>query len=80
MSQTFCERCSFAAPIRWLHAGGDLTQPSGIHQCAHRAWVRSQRPPKSLLRSPELPYVQTRRPNSANATSFITVGAGINPP
>ena len=27
MSQTFCERCGFPVPMRWLHAGGDLAQP-----------------------------------------------------
>ena len=42
--------------------------------------VRSERPPKSLLHSPELLYVQTRTPNSASATSFIKLGAGIKSP
>ena len=80
MSQTFCERYSFPAPMRWLHAGGDLAQPSGINQCAHRALVGSERPPKSLLHSPELPYLQTRRPNSASVISIIEGGAGIKSP
>jgi len=57
MTKTSCERCRFPGPIRWLHAGDDLAQPSGIHQCAHRALVRSERPPKSLMHSTELPYV-----------------------
>jgi hypothetical protein len=80
MTKTSCERCRFPGPIRWLHAGDDLAQPSGIHQCAHRALVRSERPPKSLMHSTELPYVQTPRPNSASATSIIEVGAGIKSP
>ena len=77
MTKTSCERCSFPGPMRWLSAGGDLAQPSGIHQCAHRALVRSERPPKSLMRSPELPYVRTRRSNSVALTSIIELGTGI---
>ena len=77
MSQTSCERCGFPIPMRWLHAGGALSPPYNIHQCAHRAAVRPKRSPKRLLHSPELPYLQTRRPNSASATSIIKVGAGI---
>ena len=30
MSQTFCERCSFPALMRWLHADGHLSQPNHI--------------------------------------------------
>ena len=80
MSQTFCERCSFPGPIRWLHAGGDLSRPSRVHQRAHRALVRSERPPKSLMHSTKLPYLQTRRPNTASATSIVEVGAGVKSP
>jgi hypothetical protein len=77
MSQTSCERCGFPIPMRWLHAGGALSPPYNIHQCTHRASVRSKRSPKRLLHSPELPYLQTRRPNSASATSITKVGAAI---
>ena len=77
MSQTSCERCGFPIPMRWLHARGDLAQPSGIHQCAHRASVRSERSPKRLLYFPELPSLQTPRRNSTSATSFIKLGARI---
>jgi hypothetical protein len=80
MTKTSCERSSFPGPMRWLHAAGDLAQPSGIHQCAHRALLRSERPPKSLMHSTELPYVQTRRPKSASATSIIDVGGRIKSP
>jgi hypothetical protein len=77
MSQTACKRCGFPLPIRWLRAGGDLAQSNGIHQCAHRALVGSERPPKSLSHSAELPYVQTHRSNSASAISIIEGGASI---
>jgi hypothetical protein len=66
--------------MRRLHAGGDLAQPGGIHPCAHRALVRSERPPNGLLHSPELLSVQTRTPNSASATSFIKLAASIKSP
>ena len=77
MSQTSWERCAFPAPMGWLNAGGDLSRSNSIHQGAHPTSVRSERSPKRLLHSPELPYLQTRRPNSASATSIIKVGAGI---
>jgi hypothetical protein len=80
MTKTSCERFCFPSPMRWLHAGGDLAQPRGIHQCAHRALLRSERSPKSLLHSPELPYLRTHRPNSASPTPIINVGASIKSP
>ena len=40
MSQTFCERCGFPVPMRWLHAGGDLARPNHIHQCVDRPLMR----------------------------------------
>jgi hypothetical protein len=80
MSQTSCERCGCPIPMRWLHSGGALFPPYSIHQRAHRASMRSERAPKRLLHSPELPCLQTRRPNSASATSIIKVGAAIKSP
>ena len=80
MSQTTCKRCGFPVPLRWLHAGGNLSPPHSIHQCAQRASVRSKRSPKRPLHSPELPYLQTPRPNSASVTSIIKVGADIKSP
>jgi len=80
MSQTPCKRCGFLPPMRRLHAGGALSQPNHTYQCTDRTLLRSERSPKRLLHSPELPYLQTRRPNSASATSIIRVGAGIKSP
>jgi hypothetical protein len=80
MSQTSCERSAFPIPMRWLNAGGALAQPCGIHQCAHRALVRSERPLKSLMHSPKLPYVRTRRSNPVAVTAIIEPGAGIKSP
>src|SRR5215467_14065423 len=33
----------------WLNAGGNLSRPNSIDQCAARASIRSEQPPKCLL-------------------------------
>jgi hypothetical protein len=57
MSQTFCERCRFPAPMHWLNAGGDRSRPNSIPQCVDRALTRSKHPSKCLLHSTHLPYM-----------------------
>jgi hypothetical protein len=80
MSQTSCDRCSFPVPMRWLRAGGDLAQPNRIPQCADRASMRSEHPPKCLMHFADLPYLQTPSSNPASVTSIIELGAGIKSP
>ena len=80
MSQTCCERCGFPGPMRWLHASGDLSRPTPIHQYADRALMPYQPPPKCLLHSADLPFVQTRSSNPASITSIIQLRAGIKSP
>ena len=80
MSQIFCRRCGFPVPMRWLHAGGDLSRPNHIHQPADRPLTRSERPPKCLLRSPNLTSVQTSRWRRAGVPPIIEIGANINSP
>jgi hypothetical protein len=41
MSQTSGRRCGFPVPMRWLHAGGDLSRGNYIHQPADRSLMRS---------------------------------------
>jgi hypothetical protein len=77
MSQTSGKDCGLPGPMRWLHAGGDLSRPNSIHQCADRALRRFEHPPKRLLHSADLPYVQTRKSNPVRLTSIIELGAGI---
>ena len=77
MTKTACECCSFPGPMRWLNAGGDLPRPNCIHRGADRALMRSERPPKCLLHSPDLTGVQTPRSNPVSITSTIKVGAAI---
>jgi hypothetical protein len=43
---------AFPLQMRRLHAGGDLSRPNHIHQCADRALMRSKHPPKCLLALP----------------------------
>jgi len=40
MTKTCCDRCSSPGPMRWLHAGRDLSRPNGIHQRADRTLRR----------------------------------------
>ena len=80
MSQTFCRRCGFPVPMRWLHAGGDLSRPNHIHQPADRPLTRSERPPKCLLRSPNLASLQTSSWRRAGVPPIIEIGANINSP
>jgi hypothetical protein len=80
MSQTACKRCGFLPPMRRLHAGGDLSRPNSIHQCTDRTLMRSEHPPKGLLHSADLPYLQTHRSNPVSTTSIIELHAGIKFP
>jgi hypothetical protein len=80
MTNTAANPCSFPGPMCRLRAGSDLAQPNGIHQCADRASMRSEQPPKCLLGPADLLFVQTRRSNPAGITSIIKIGANIKSP
>jgi hypothetical protein len=80
MSQTSCERCGFPVPMRWRHAGGDLARLNHIHQCSDRPSMRSERPPKCLLHSPDLRHVHTRRWRRARVPPTIELGADVKSP
>jgi hypothetical protein len=80
MTNTACNPCGFPGPTCRLHAGSDLAQPNGIHQCPDRASMRSEQPPKCLLRSADLLSAQTRTSNPAGITSIIKIGANIKSP
>jgi len=80
MTNTASNPCSFPGPMCRLHAGSDLAQSSGIHQYADRASMRSEQPPKCLLRPADLLSVQTRSSNPADITSIIEIGVNIKSP
>src|SRR5262249_9950495 len=44
MSQISCEHRGFAVPMRWRHAGGDLSRPNHANQRADHPSIRSTRP------------------------------------
>lgn len=77
MTKLPCERCSFPAPIRWLHAGADLPRPDRSHQRGNRALMHSERPPKCLLHSPNLAGAQTCSRRRAGIPPIIEIGANI---
>jgi hypothetical protein len=80
MTNTARNPCSFPGPMCRLHAGSDLAQPNGIHQCAGRASMCSEQPPKCLLRSADLLSVQTRRSNPAGISSITETSVNIKSP
>jgi hypothetical protein len=80
MSQTYCERCGFLVPMRWLHDGGDLSRPNQVDQCADRPLMRSERPPRCPLHFPDLPCLQTRGWRRASVPPTIELGADIKSP
>jgi hypothetical protein len=80
MSQTPCKRCGFPLPIRWPRAGGDLSRPNSIHQCADRALIRSEHPPNGVLHSPNGACKSARRRRRAGIPSIIGIGANIKSP
>jgi len=51
MSQTACELRRFPVPLRWLHAGGDLSRRNHANQRADRPSIRSTPSSRSLLRA-----------------------------
>ena len=79
MTKTSCKRCRFPRSMRWRHAGGDLAQPNPIHPPADRSLMRSKRPPKCLLHSPDLACAQTCRCR-AGISPIIEIGASIKSP
>jgi hypothetical protein len=60
-------------------AGVHLSRPNSIHQCVDRALIPSGQPPKCLLHSADLPYVQTPKSNPVSVTSTSSSAATLNP-
>ena len=65
--QTACQRRRLPVPLRWLHAGGDLSRHNHPNQRADRPLIRSTPPPRSLLRAPQ-PRLHAYRGRSAPAS------------
>ena len=80
MRRTFSERRSFPVPMRWRHAGSDLTRSKHVDQRTDRSFMRSEGLPKSLLHAPRLASLRTRPSCRANVAPAIDAGAHIKSP
>jgi hypothetical protein len=87
MSQTFCERYRFPAPIRWLNADGDRSRSNSIHQCVDPALTRSEPPSKipAAHRSPpvhadtQCRILSASRPSSSPAPALNPIALAAQP-
>ena len=87
MSQTACERRHVLAPMRWLHAGGDLSRHNHANQRADRPLIRSTRPPRTphctLPGSPSTPiqvaWRQLRAHHHGRRESQIPIALAAQP-
>ena len=81
MSQTSCDRCGFPVPMRWLHAGGDLSRPNRIHQCRRSPVdaLRTAAEMPTALSRPRCPC-RHRRWRRAGVPLIIEIGANIKSP
>jgi hypothetical protein len=75
MSQTSCRRCGLLVPLRWRHAGGDLSRPNHSHQRAVRPLIRSEHLPRRPRHSSHLPGLRISRGRSDNVPPTIDLGA-----
>jgi hypothetical protein len=76
MSQTALERRDFPVPMRWSHAGSDLSRPGQRNRRTVRSLIRSKRLPRCPLHASNLASVQVRRPHPG-VTSTLQLGAAI---
>ena len=77
MSQTACERPHVLAPMRWLHAGGDLSRHNHANQ---RALIRSTRPPRLPIARFQVPPPHPSRSPGVSFAPTIMAGANIKSP
>jgi hypothetical protein len=80
MSQTACERRHVLAPMRWLHAGGDLSRHNHANQRADRPLIRSKRPPRRPSHSLARRCVQASRSRRPSVAPTTELGPNIKSP
>jgi hypothetical protein len=71
MSQTALERRDFPVPMRWPHAGSDLSRPGQRGRRAVRSSIRFKRLLRCLFCASNLANVQIRRSHSAGIISIL---------
>ena len=79
MSQTALERRDFPIPMRWPHAGSDLSRPGLRGRRAARSLIRLKRLLRCLLYASNLASGLIRRPHLIGVTS-LQLGAAIKSP
>ena len=80
MSQTALARRDFPVPMRWPHAGSDLSRPGQRGRRALRSLIRFERLLRCLLYASNLARGLTRRPHPLGVTSTLQLGAAIKSP
>ena len=80
MSQNALVRRDFHAPMRWPHAGSDVSRPGQHSRCAVRSLIRSKHLPRYPLHASNLARVQTQRPNPVGVTPILKLGPAIKSP
>jgi hypothetical protein len=80
MSQAVLERRDFPVPMRWPHAGSDLSRPGQRGRRTVGSLIRSKRLPRCLVHSSNLANVPIRRPHPFGVTSILELGAAIKSP
>ena len=80
MSQTALERRNFPVPMRWPHAGSDLSRPGLRGRRAMRSLIRFKRLLRCLLYASNLASGLIRRPHPVGVTSTLQFGAAIKSP
>jgi hypothetical protein len=80
MRQTALERHDYPVPMRWPHAGTDLSRPGQRGRRAVRSLIRSERLPRCLFYASNLVSVQILRPHPVGVTSTLQLGAAIKSP
>jgi hypothetical protein len=80
MSQTALERRHFPVPMRWPHAGSDLSRLGERGRRTVRCLIRFKRLLRCLLYASNLASGLIRRPHPVGVTSTLRLGAAIKPP
>ena len=80
MSRTALERRDFPVPMRWPHAGSDISRPGQRGRRAVLSLIRFKRLLRGLLYASSLARGLIRRPHPVGITSTLQPGATIKSP
>ena len=80
MSQTALELRDLPVPMRWPHAGSDLSRSGQRDRRAVCSLIRSKRLPRCPLYASNLASALIRRPHPVGVTATAQLGAAIKSP